>query len=559
MVINRKVLPWLVAGIALAAILLIVLVMVTQAAPDSAPHRGPIPPNIPTIVSYQGQVNIAGIPYSGTGYFRFAIVHTGGGFYWSNDGTDAITPTEAVTLTVVNGLFNVLLGETNPITYGIFSDSDRWLRVWFDDGAHGVQLLEPDTRLTTAPFAFQADHATTAMTATIFKTSAPNIIGDPFDGQTRGIDAVDLQLLRSSSDQVSSGKGATLSGGGFNTSSKDYSTVSGGYGNSAGGDYATILGGYMNDASGTCSIASGFRAKTTYDSSFIFSDGTDPEAFNGIANNEFAIRALGGFRHAYGNSTWWTAKVDSVGAVTFDSVGTAPGFTISDSLTVNGAFSATVLTATYATTALTATNATTATYATTALTATNATTATYATTALTATNATTATYATTALTATNATTSTYATTALTATNATTATYAKTALTATNATTATYASTVPGFIIVQLATPVIAINTTLSTVGTSTEITKTTLGIPSNAKGILYELTISDSGAVAQFFRMGPTAVYFYQATLTNQVINVSIRDNGICFTDSNGSIWYRSQASGSNTLTVLMRVWGYLQ
>jgi hypothetical protein len=412
MVINRKVLPWLIAGVALAAILLIVLVMVTQAAPDSAPHRQGASIS-PGVVSYQGQVSIGGVPFSGTGYFRFAIVDSNGTSYWSNDAasseywtecsdwssynigpadpgnhiwgnvhvfsptssygirglvseirnvvlvsgsdyTDFSTActglsgggnhewdgtvaepdgacgdddnaacaaigltrghtfnytttteftcgganggyvlngglygggdetsfesrvclihetepgqTSAITLTVINGLFNALLGETNPITYGMFSDSDRWLRVRFDDGTHGVQLLEPDTRFTTAPFAFQATNATTALTAT--------------------------------------------------------------------------------------------------------------------------------------NAT----------------------------------------TATYATTALTATNATTATYATTALTATNATTATYATTALTATNATTATYATTALTATNATTAIYATTALTATNAMTATYATTALTATNATTATYATT-----------------------------------------------------------------------------------------------------------------------
>jgi len=169
MVINRKILPWLIAGIALSAILLIVLVMVTQAAPESAPHRqgGTISPSL---VSYQGQVNINGVPYSGTGYFRFAIVNAGGTFYWSNDSS-IITPTEAVTLTVVSGLFNVLLGETNQITYGMFSDADRWLRVWFDDGTHGVQLLEPDTRLTTAPFAFQADNAMTATYATTALTA----------------------------------------------------------------------------------------------------------------------------------------------------------------------------------------------------------------------------------------------------------------------------------------------------------------------------------------------------------------------------------------------------
>jgi len=387
MVINRKVLPWLIAGVALAAILLIVLVMVTQAAPNSAPHRQGASIS-PSVVSYQGQVNIGGVPFSGTGYFRFAIVDTGGTFYWSNDSS-TVTPTEAVTLTVVSGLFNVLLGETNPITYGMFSDSDRWLRVWFDDGTHGVQLLEPDTLFTTAPFAFHADesmtatYATTAQNALTFNTSKPSIVGDPYNGHARGLGAVDLQLKRDTFEQTAYMPYSTICGGASNTASGSYSTVGGGWNNTALGYGSTVIGGRLNSANGNYCVATGFRANSggeTNHGVFIFGDSTD-EDFGSTTGNEFAIRARGGFRHAYDNSNYWTAQVDSVGGVVLNSVGITPSFTINDSLTVNGPFSATVLTAT---------NATTATYATTALTATNATTATYATTALTATNSTTA-------------------------------------------------------------------------------------------------------------------------------------------------------------------------
>ena len=100
--------------------------------------------------------------------------------------------------------------------------------------------------------------------------------------------------------------------------------------------------------------------------------------------------------------------------------------------------------------------------------------------------------------------------------------------------------------------------TFSTVAASTEITNTTLGIPASAKGILYDLSVVDSVA-GQYFRFGPSATYYYQTTVTTQVTNQVSRDNGLCFTDSNGSIWYRSLASGSNTLIVYMRVWGYLK
>ena len=44
----------------------------------------------PGVVSYQGQVKVGGAPFSGTGYFKFAIVDLAGTTsYWSNDGTSS--------------------------------------------------------------------------------------------------------------------------------------------------------------------------------------------------------------------------------------------------------------------------------------------------------------------------------------------------------------------------------------------------------------------------------------------------------------------------------------
>jgi len=461
MVINRKVLPWLIAGVALGAILLIVLVMVTQAAPNSAPHRQGASIS-PGVVSYQGQVNIGGVPFSGTGYFRFAIVDSGGTFYWSNDSS-IMTPTEAVTLTVVNGLFNVLLGETNPITYGMFSNSDRWLRVWFDDSIHGVQLLEPDTRITTALFALRADESMTAITSTWSTTATVAITATNATTATFATTALWATQCLSATQWAW------------------YSAFSGN--------------------AGTCGTAL-YALQMTQNSAYFL-----PVNFARVGGNSWWGPSPVTESVAPGQVSYWTTDYPftQTNVLTGSSALTFNGSTLSTTnLNVSGSFSATVLTAT------------------------------------------------------NATTATYATTALTATNATTATYATTALTATNATTATYASTVPGYIIVQLAQPVIAINATFSTVAASTEITNTTLGIPASAKGILYDLSVVDSVA-GQYFRFGPSATYYYQTTVTTQVTNQVSRDNGLCFTDSNGSIWYRSLASGSNTLTVYMRVWGYLK
>ena len=69
----------------------------------------------PTVVSYQGEINDSCTPYDGTGYFKFAVVNAAGDTsYWSNDTTSTIgdEPTAGVSLTVDEGLFQVLLGDT---------------------------------------------------------------------------------------------------------------------------------------------------------------------------------------------------------------------------------------------------------------------------------------------------------------------------------------------------------------------------------------------------------------------------------------------------------------
>lgn len=122
----------------------------------------------PTVVSYQGRVSIGGSPYSGTGYFKFAIVDSAGNSsFWSNDGTSSggNQPAKAVALTVNNGLFTVLLGDTSlpnmtrPVTAASFRSTNRLLRVWFSSDNVSFTQLSPDTRLASVPFALQAEEA----------------------------------------------------------------------------------------------------------------------------------------------------------------------------------------------------------------------------------------------------------------------------------------------------------------------------------------------------------------------------------------------------------------
>jgi hypothetical protein len=97
--------------IALALLAGAALVAVTRAAPRNAPLA---PGGAPTVVAYQGEVQVGGTPYTGNGYFKFAVVNATGITYWSNDGTSTggSEPTAAVQLAVNEGLFSVLLGDT---------------------------------------------------------------------------------------------------------------------------------------------------------------------------------------------------------------------------------------------------------------------------------------------------------------------------------------------------------------------------------------------------------------------------------------------------------------
>jgi hypothetical protein len=83
--------------------------------------------------------------------------------YWSNDGSssDGAEPASIVTLGVSNGLYAVQLGDTNlanmtSIPESVFSNSDVRLRVWFNDGTHGIQQLAPDQRLASVGYAMVA-------------------------------------------------------------------------------------------------------------------------------------------------------------------------------------------------------------------------------------------------------------------------------------------------------------------------------------------------------------------------------------------------------------------
>lgn len=112
---------------------------------------------VPNVLSYQGRVSVDGANFDGTGQFKFALVNADGSVtYWSNDGTSTAggEPTAVVPLTVTKGHYSVLLGEgMTAIPASVWVNTSVRLRVWFNDGVNGSQLLTPDHQVALPPFA----------------------------------------------------------------------------------------------------------------------------------------------------------------------------------------------------------------------------------------------------------------------------------------------------------------------------------------------------------------------------------------------------------------------
>lgn len=99
----------------------------------------------PSTVNYQGKLtDSAGQPVIGTKAVQFGVYDapTGGTLLWSESQT---------VLTTAGGLFNVLLGSTNPLTPAVFDSPNRYLSITIDG-----QELSPRQVLASVPYALAA-------------------------------------------------------------------------------------------------------------------------------------------------------------------------------------------------------------------------------------------------------------------------------------------------------------------------------------------------------------------------------------------------------------------
>jgi N-acetylneuraminic acid mutarotase len=116
---------------------------------------------VPALLNYQGRISVGEAAFDGTGQFKLALVNNGATqVHWLNaaDANDDGEPDLAVPVPVTKGLYSLLLGDTSlpnmaALPASAFSNSEVYLRVWFNDGVNGFQLLSPDQRIASVGYA----------------------------------------------------------------------------------------------------------------------------------------------------------------------------------------------------------------------------------------------------------------------------------------------------------------------------------------------------------------------------------------------------------------------
>jgi len=123
---------------------LIVLALLVPLGAMALTLRQQADTNVPGQMTYQGYLtNAQGTPVAGEADLEFGIYdqESGGALKWTETHTN---------VTVTDGYFSANLGNTTPLTSGVFEDPERWLQVSVDGAPLSRQPI------AAAPYAFQA-------------------------------------------------------------------------------------------------------------------------------------------------------------------------------------------------------------------------------------------------------------------------------------------------------------------------------------------------------------------------------------------------------------------
>lgn len=147
----------------------------------------------PAEVDYQGKVLVNDLPYTGSGYFKFAVANAAGTTnFWAQDGTGSGEPAAHVTNQVINGVFSTLLGAAPmaalpPAIFGL--ETNLYLRVWFGTATTNFAEMLPAQKVASVPYALNAGllggssssqiQSNAVSTATNSITLAGDVTGSP--------------------------------------------------------------------------------------------------------------------------------------------------------------------------------------------------------------------------------------------------------------------------------------------------------------------------------------------------------------------------------------------
>jgi hypothetical protein len=311
-----------------------------------------------TTITYQGRLQQAGEPHSGTANLEFRLYDE------LTDGSQVGDAEERLDWPVEDGLFQVEL----DFGAGAFDGSPRFLEVSVDDtvlsprqairpapmalhalsgsGSGSPFTLDPDTGkieylfddqvIRFEPMRDEFDRASPAIVmghaANVASAPGAVVSGGGFDfspnfdllnralsiastvaGGVGNTASGGVSTIGGGDGNTASGEGSTVGGGVFNRASGRYSTVAGGWGNSASGDSSTVGAGSSNCAGGDYSWAGGLLAKvrpatdpeTGACSGLTYPGGSGDEGtfiwadstgedFVSTGPNQFRVRATGG-------------------------------------------------------------------------------------------------------------------------------------------------------------------------------------------------------------------------------------------------------------------------
>jgi hypothetical protein len=225
---------------------------------------------IPHLINYQGMLtDNSGTPLNGSYNIIFKIYNdpSAGTKKW-----EEIQPSVSVT----NGLFNVILGSVTPINLD-FSE-DYWLDITVE-GEHMPSRL----RLTSVGYAYRALVADSALAVTPGSGSNWHIsnhvlYSNSYWGIARGGagniltgDSVNTHVNLGVASSTGFGSPSdigyeTVSGGLSNTAKFSFATVGGGQNNTANYGYATVGGGQNNEAGGPwATVGGGIGNRASFD------------------------------------------------------------------------------------------------------------------------------------------------------------------------------------------------------------------------------------------------------------------------------------------------------